>query len=144
MVSCPLARLPIVMREKLSHVVLHSGNETAFAEDKGNFFVLYSENMEIRAANKDLDETVFHESVHATLDYRYLRSKEWRAAQANDNAFITKYAMSNPGKEDMAESALFVYALLKYPGRLPVGIETWLRTNLPNRIEFFGEIFNVD
>ena len=62
------------MRRMLDHVVIHRGNATAFAEYLGHFFVLYSANIKVRIRNHDLEETVFHEAVHATLDYKYTRS----------------------------------------------------------------------
>lgn len=37
-----LGKLPALMRSKLSHGVLHKGDEVAFGEEEGHFFVLYS------------------------------------------------------------------------------------------------------
>lgn len=137
-----LGKLPEFMRNTISHIVLHKGNAGAFAESEGHFFVLYSENMDVRISNNDLEETIFHESIHAALDFEYLQSSEWSQAQQNDNAFITQYAKENPNKEDMAESALFAYTMIKYPNRLSSEIETWVNTNIPNRYTFFETIFN--
>ena len=136
-----LGKLPEFMRDIISHVVLHKGNAGAFAESEANFFVLYSDNMDIRINNNDLEETVFHESVHATLDSDYLQNNNWLQAQIRDNTFITQYAKDNPDKEDMAESALFAYTMIKYPGRLSVDIEQWVHANIPNRYAFFESIF---
>ncbi|MFP7671926.1 hypothetical protein ACG74X_01085 [Marivita sp. S0852] len=136
-VATAVGRLPIPMREALNHVVIHSGDETAFAEDAGQFFVLYSDNIATRIANNDLEETVFHESVHATLDIPHASSPDWRAAQEADGTFITDYAAQYPDKEDFAESALFAWALLMHPGRLPEEIETLVRQVMPNRLAFF-------
>ncbi len=141
MVTGPLGKLPEPMRKILTRVVIHKGNETAFAEDGGHFFVLYSENMETRVKNHDLEETVFHESVHATLDQKHAKTEAWLSAQKADGAFITEYGANNAGKEDMAESALFAYTMLKYPGRLPAEVEDWVRKNTPNRLAFFKKIF---
>jgi len=136
-----LGKLPTFMRDTLDHVVIHAGDRGAFAESEGHFFVLYSENMTIRIANNDLEETVFHEAVHATLDAQYLGSLGWGRAQSMDNAFVTGYAASRPGKEDMAESALFAYAMIKNPGRLPPEIEDQVRQIMPNRLAYFEELF---
>lgn len=141
MITEPLGKLPTMMRRKLSHVVLHKGDETAFAEDQGHFFILYSENMETRVRNRDIEETVFHESVHATLDAEYLNSAAWTGAQEADSAFITNYAEQKPDKEDMAESALFARAVLWHPGRLPPEIEQKVTELIPNRLAFFRTIF---
>lgn len=136
-----LGKLPQFMRDELSHVVLHNGDAGAFAEAEANFFVVYSQNMDVRISNNDLEETVFHETIHATLDADYLQSNEWLQAQQNDSAFITQYAKDNPNKEDIAESALFAYTMIVHPGRLSEQIETWVHTNIPDRLAFFETIF---
>jgi len=142
MVTNPLGKLPSSMRKELSHVVIHEGDETAFGEDKGHFFVLYSENMQTRLRNHDLEETVFHESVHATLDLQHASSSGWIAAQRADDVFITEYAAKNPEKEDLAETALFAVTLLKHPDRLPPQVEHWLTVNIPNRLDYFRTPLN--
>jgi hypothetical protein len=137
-----VAKLPRPMRERLNHVVIHEGDETAFAEDVGRFFVLYSDNIRSRISTHDLQETVFHESVHATLDVPYASSAEWKAAQAADANFITEYAAENPDKEDLAESALFAWAVLNYPGRLPRDVEDAVKALMPNRLNFFEALLS--
>ena len=136
-----VGKLPTFMRSTLDHVVIHRGDETAFGEDEGHFFVLYSENIKTRIRNHDLEETVFHESVHATLDAKYARSKEWLKAQKADGDFITKYAKRLPKKEDLAESGLFAWTMIMHPGRLPAKIEARARKIMPNRLVFFKELF---
>ena len=141
LVARAIGKLPSFMRAKLKHVVIHDGDETAFAEGHGHFFVLYTENIKTRIRNHDLEETVFHESVHATLDKKHARSKKWRAAQQQDGDFITRYAARHPQKEDLAESALFAWAMLMHPGRLPQDIEQQAREIMPNRLAFFQDLF---
>lgn len=139
---CPrLGKLPEIQRDMLNHVVIHTGNRTAFAETEGRFFVLYSENMDTRIRNNDLEETVFHESVHASLQDIYENTSEWKTAQEKDKNYITSYAMEKPSLEDMPESALFCYTLIKYPGRLSTEIENWVKEYIPNRLEFFKTIY---
>jgi hypothetical protein len=140
-VARALGKIPTKMRSRLSHVVIHKGDETAFAEAEGNFFVLYSENIKERLSTHDLEETIFHESVHATLDSKYLNSRAWKKAQRGDGAFVTRYAANNPRKEDMAESALFAWALIRHPGRLPKSVEDQVRSLMPHRISFFEDLF---
>lgn len=138
----PLGKLPVFMRNTLSHAVVHTGEAGAFAESEGNFFVLYAAIMDVRISNNDLEETVFHESVHASLDATYLESNTWLQAQEGDQAFITQYASDNATKEDMAESALFAYTMINHPGRLSLDIETWIETHQSNRFAFFETLFN--
>lgn len=140
-VAQAIGKLPTLMRSKLDHVVIHEGDETAFAEDLGHFFVIYSDNIRTRIRNNDLEETIFHESVHATLDSKYARSRKWRRAQEADGGHITDYAAREPDKEDMAESALFAWAMLMHPGRLPTDVETRASEIMPNRLSFFEDLF---
>lgn len=137
-----VARLPEPMRNLLSHIVIHEGNDTAFAEDLGRFFAMYSENIQSRIATNDISETVFHESVHATLDVPHASSAEWIAAQQADGQFVTEYAAEYPEGEDMAESALFAWAMLKYPGRLPPEVESKVAALMPNRLAYFESLFD--
>ena len=136
-----IGKLPTLMRSRLDHVVIHKGDETAFGEADGRFFVLYSDNIRTRIRNHDLEETVFHESVHATLDSRYSRSRAWRNAVKADGAYVTEYAANQPRKEDMAESALFAWAMLLHPGRLPRRVEAQVKDIMPNRLAFFSDVF---
>ena len=84
---------------------------------------------------------MFHESVHATLDSEYARSKEWLQAQKADGDFIMKYAKRLLKKEDLAESALFSWTMIMHPGRLPARVEERARTIMPNRLAFFEALF---
>lgn len=136
-----VGRLPGEMRGLLNRVVIHEGDATAFSEDVGRFFVMYSDNIRSRIETRDISETVFHESVHATIDVPHAASAGWIAAQEADGAFITEYAARLPQGEDMAESALFAWAMLKHPGRLPAEIEAQVSALIPNRIAFFETLF---
>jgi len=141
---CPrLGKLPDFQRNLLDHVVIHNGDGGAFAEIEGQFFILYSTNMDLRISNNDLEETVFHESVHASYQFMYQNDPSWLAAQDEDISFVTNYAQDNPDVEDMAESALFAYTLITRPGRLESDIENWLLTNIPNRLEWFGLLYEM-
>lgn len=140
---CPrLGKLPEVQRNMLDHVIIHKGNATAFAETEGHFFVLYSDNMDARISTHDLEETVFHESVHASIQDTYKNNAEWKNAQTLDPSYITDYAKSLPNLEDMPETALFAYTLIAHPRRLSPEIEAWFTTNIPNRIAFFRKIYS--
>jgi len=129
------------MRSKLDHVVIHKGDETAFGEADGHFFVLYSDNIRTRIRNHDLEETVFHESVHATLDIPFANSRKWRKAQKADGQFVTEYAKRNPAKEDLAETALFAYTYFQHPARLSPELQSKLEQQIPNRLKVLEGLF---
>ncbi|MEL7090168.1 MAG: hypothetical protein AAFN94_00400 [Pseudomonadota bacterium] len=136
-----IGQLPSYMRKTLTRVIIHAGNETAFAEDRGHFFVLYAGNMDTRLGNNDLEETVFHESVHATLDLRILQDAGWQRAQRDDPGFVTQYAARLPGKEDLAESALFAWTMIHHPGRLPADVTRAVRAIMPARLAYLEREF---
>ncbi len=139
---CPrLGKLPFVQRDMLDHVVINTGNHTAFAETSGHFFVLYSENMDDRISTNDLEETVFHESVHASLQDLYEQDTAWTNAQEADGNYITYYAQGLPHLEDMPETAIFAYTMIMHPGRLSSEIETWVINYIPHKLHFFESIY---
>lgn len=135
-----IGQQPAFLRESLRHVVLHSGDETAFAEESGGFFVIYAENMDTRLANHDLQETVFHESAHVALEAAHATAEGWVAAQEADGGFITRYAERLPAKEDVPESAIFAWVVLNHPGRLPAEVEAVVREVMPNRLAYLAGV----
>lgn len=141
-IASALAKQPKPLREKLSHVIVHSGDETAFAEEAAHFIVLYSRNIERRLSTHDLEETLFHETIHATLEAKHAGNQAWLKAQKKDPGFITAYAARNPKKEDLPESALFAYTLLKHPQRMPAEVEAAVRKLMPNRLRYLETLFN--
>ena len=139
----PMAgRLPKLYRRKIRHVVVHRGGEetTAFAEDKGHFFVIYSGNATKRIRTHDLEETFFHESTHASIQADHVNGQAWSRAKSLDKAYITEYARTDD-QEDFAESALFAYTLLYHPERLPAEDREKVQKQIPNRLAFFKKLF---
>ena len=138
-----LSKLPNRYRQNLRHIVVHKGGEdtTAFAEDKGHFFVIYSDNATKRIATHDLQETFFHEGTHASIQAQYLGKQAWKKAKELDDAYITDYARTNE-QEDFAESALFAYTLIHNPERLPAAERERIVKQIPNRIAFFKTVFS--
>lgn len=136
-----LGKLPVFMRDELSHVVVHYGSGGAFAEDRGKFFVIFSERIDKRISENDLEETVFHETCHITFDVKYAKSQEWKEIQKTDGVFITEYAESRQDVEDIAETAIFVYTMKNYPERLSEDVKDWVKTNVPNRYKFIEKLF---
>lgn len=137
-----LGKLPSRYRKNLKHIVVHKGgiDTTAFAEDKGHFFILYSDNATKRIGTHDLEETFFHEATHASIQAEYLNGEAWKNAKARDGAFITDYAKTDEG-EDFAESALFAYTLIHHPERFPAAERARIEKQIPNRIAFFRGVY---
>lgn len=140
-----LGKLPLLYRRSLKHLVVHKGgaDTTAFAEDKGHFFVIYSDNATKRIATHDLEETIFHEATHASIQSSHIDTAEWRNAKTLDRNFITDYAQTED-QEDFAESALFAYTLIHHPSRIPADEGARIERHIPHRIDFFKRIYSKD
>jgi chitodextrinase len=137
-----LGKFPTLYRDNLNHIVVHQGgvDTTAFAEDLGHFFVVYSDNATKRISTHDLEETFFHEGTHAAIQDDYIRTAGWQNAKVADNAFITDYAETDD-QEDFAESALFAYTIIHNPERFPAADRANIEKTIPNRIAFFRTIY---
>lgn len=135
-----LGKLPTIMRRKIGHVVVHKGDETAFAEDIGRFFTMYSRNIDKRISTNDLEETVFHEAMHASLQANELRKSAWKRAVRSDRAVITEYAATQ-AQEDFAEHGLFAYTYLRHPERLPATARNAVAEIIPARLAYFEILF---
>lgn len=137
-----LGKLPSLYRQNIRHVVVHKGgaDTTSFAEDKGHFFVIYSDNATKRIGTHDLEETFFHEATHASIQTAYLSGEDWKGAKARDNAVVTEYA-NESAQEDFAESALFAYTIIRHPERLPTAERERIQKQIPNRIAFFRRVY---
>jgi len=121
-------------------MVVHGGEEDATAFSDVGLIVIYSDNATRRISTHDLEETLFHESVHAAWDRRHGSSTQWLEAQTSDGAFVTHYARKNPDGEDLAESALFAYTLLHHPERIPAADATEILTAIPARIAYVEDL----
>ena len=131
----PLGQLPAILRSGVQRFSVHMGNE-AFHAGTGQI-VAYSGTASNRIGYHHLEETIFHKSVHASLDDQYRLSVEWTKAQQEDGVFLTEYGMQIPDREDLAETALFAFALSHHPGRIPPVDTRDIVNSIPHRLRFF-------
>lgn len=136
-----LGRVPLVFRHGIRQLGVHKGDQ-GFHAGTGKVFV-YSEMSDRRISENHLEESLLHEGVHATLDDQYRLSPEWIAAQEQDGRFLTRYAASRPDREDLAETALFAYSLLRHPGRIPPVDSADIARIVPARIAVVETILNT-
>ena len=137
-VAAAVGKLPTFMRRTLDHVVIHVGDETAFGESDGHFFVLYSENIKTRIRNHDLEETVFHE-CHATLD-KNMRVEKMAGCTKRPTG-ISSNTPNATRKAKICRIGLFAWTLIMHPGCLPEKVEAKVRKIMPHRIAFFEKLF---
>ena len=131
-----LGKLPTALRGGVKRLVIHKSKEETTAFSDRGLIVMYSANATKRINDKDLEETLFHESVHASWDSKHAKSEGWKRAQLADGTFATMYAKRKPDLEDLAESALFAFAVIHHPARLPADDLKRIKRSIPNRIMY--------
>lgn len=131
----PLGALPTTMRLGVPAIKVYGHDSGPSSEPDGGWFSMGAQQVQDRLDDNDLHETVFHESVHMSLDAVYVGSQAWTAAQAADGQFLTEYAAEFPQREDLAESALFAYTLVQHPDRLGEAADVVVAV-VPNRLAF--------
>lgn len=134
----PLGLLPTLLREGIQRFSVHMG-EKGFHAGTGQI-VVYSGTADKRSDHSHLEESLFHESVHASLDDEHRLSTGWRDAQMRDGRFLTSYAQGSPEREDLAETALFAYAILHHPERFPPADTSDTLRAVPNRIDYIRQL----
>jgi hypothetical protein len=139
----PIGLLPPELRAGIERVGFLAGDATAQADGGGEGIHVYAENVALRESTNRFEETIFHESVHTSLDDMHADSPDWRAAQAADDRFLSEYAASEPEREDLAETALYVWALLHYPDRILDGDAQAWKTAIPNRIAVIESLLSA-
>ena len=85
-----LGQLPLVFRQGIRQFGVHKGDK-GFHGGPGKIF-MYHDRATRRIEQAHLEESILHESVHASLDRDWRQSPQWRAAQAKDPGFLTRYA----------------------------------------------------
>jgi len=133
-IAYAMGRVYAPLRHGVGRIVLHRGNQGLHAggyKDNYGQIVLYLGTVADRLQTQHLEESLFHESVHASWDQLYADTEVWRAAQLADDAFITEYA--KVPNEDLAETALLVYGLHKNPKMMPRNVADAIRALVPNR-----------
>lgn len=135
-----LGQLPLVFRHGIRQFGIHKGDPT-YSAGPGKIFV-YADRTTVRIEQNHLEESLMHESVHASMDAKYARSADWQAAQASDDAFVTRYGERHPQGEDLAETALFAYGLIHYPGRIPPVDSDDIRRVIPARLALLADILD--
>jgi len=135
-----LGQLPTILRENITRLAIMKGDETAMGDGGGEGIHIQSGNARLRESNNRLEETLFHEAVHTSLDDLYARTPQWIEAQQRDAKFLTTYGRKNPEREDFAESMLYVFALVHHEERLPPEFVEDMRERIPNRIAFIEQL----
>lgn len=134
-----LGRLPAALLSGAREVEISRLDENFQGNEVGVFHI-YTVSGERLIGDGFLEEVLFHEGGHVSLDRAHKNSAGWRAAQRADGVFISTYARDNPWREDVAESILPYFAVRYRPGRLTDADRSAIRTAIPNRLRYFEEL----
>ena len=141
-IAAPISLLPVELRRDIERVGFLGGDANAQADGGGEGIHVYEANVAIREGANRFEETIFHESVHTSLDDRFANDPEWLSAQVADGSFLTEYAAGNPATEDLAETALYAWALSHHPNRVSEADAAAWETLVPARIAAITEILS--
>lgn len=135
----PIGQLPNYLREKVLTVWIHRGKEP-FGGGNNNILI-HTEQADQYTDLGVLEEVLFHEATHTSLDSLYSDHPDWKAAQRSDENSISSYAKEFPDREDVAESFLLYYAIRQNPNRINKEMADVINNTIPNRIKFFDQQF---
>lgn len=125
-----IGQLPKAMRTDVQTVWLHKGNQ-AFGGGNNNLLI----HTEATGYHGEwLEETLFHESCHTSVDSILAERSDWLSAQTADPEFISTYAQDNPTREDVAESCLLHYAARFRSDRILESELSTINSTIPNRL----------
>ena len=130
-----IGQLPSILRKDVDTVWIHKGNET-FGGGNRNLLI-HTENPDYHGIW--LEETLFHEACHTSLD-SWMYNSTWTNAQILDDAYISEYARDFPNREDIAESCALYYAIKFKPERVSAITKDLIKDTIPNRLNVFDSI----
>ena len=104
-------QMPAFLRKKVKYLIIHKGNPSWAG---GNGSAVIHTNTFINENKKYIEESMFHELVHASLDWQWgkksIEEDKWLNAITTDKYYISDYAWEYPEQEDLAETVLWWYA----------------------------------
>ncbi len=133
-----IGQLPTSLRNGIKRFSIHKGRK-GFHAGTGHI-IMYSKTAENRLSYDHLEESIFHEAVHASWDAEHRLAPLWVKAQEADGRFLTAYGRRSPKREDLAETALFAFAILHYPARFPPVDTKDAVDAVPNRIAYINRL----
>ncbi|MCY3838860.1 MAG: carboxypeptidase regulatory-like domain-containing protein [Gammaproteobacteria bacterium] len=133
-----LGRLPAALLSGVREVEV-SAVDALLQGNEAGIVHIYTGNAEELIRNGFLEEVLFHEGGHASLDRSHKNSAGWRTAQQEDGVFISTYARDHPVREDVAESILPYFAVRYRPERLTDADRSAILSAIPNRLVYFDE-----
>ena len=137
-----VGQLPGFLRRDVDTVTVHNGTQP-FGGGNRNILIHIGQTA-VYNQTGILEETLFHEAGHTSIDSYYTYDPAWNAAQSADGGYISTYGRDNPYREDLAESVL-PWAAVRYKAdRIGSTDYNNIVTTIPNRMAFFdGRNFDM-
>ena len=130
-----IGQLPKLLRLDVKTVWIHKGDKP-FGGGNDNILI-HTDGPGYHGTA--LEETLFHEGCHTSLDSR-LYGDAWSNAQKLDAEYISTYAKDNPQGEDVAESCALYYAVRFKPERLSETDLNLITKTIRNRMLVFDSL----
>jgi hypothetical protein len=133
-----VGRLPNALRKDVGTVSIHRGMKLFGGGNKN--LLIHTEQADRYAADGILEEALVHEAAHTSLDAEHAKASNWIKSQRADAEFISKYALENPKREDIAESYLPYLAIRYRKDRISDELTDKITRAIPHRIEYFDKL----
>lgn len=132
-----LGQMPYLLRRGVEVVIVRARNDN-WCATTGQIEIEHGD-YRSELADGALEESMMHETVHASLDDDHAASDGWLAAQDSDGVFVSDYARSLPDDEDLAETFTAYYGVLR--GRLDSDEKADLFAAVPARLTYLQRNF---
>jgi hypothetical protein len=130
-----IGQLPTCLRQDVKTASIHKG--TQLFGGGNNDLLIHTGQTVLYEKDGILEETLVHEATHTSLDAKHALSVDWLRAQQDDARFISKYALENPKREDLAETFLLYIALYLRGDRISDELKQTVGNAIPNRLYYF-------
>jgi PKD repeat protein len=133
-----IGQLPACLRQDVNEIWIHKGIQPFGGGN--NSILIHTGQSTLYEQDGILEETLFHEATHTSLDAAHGSATSWKNAQTADNNFISTYAHDNPTREDIAESFLTWLAVRVRQNRISETNYNTITQTIPNRLNYFDGI----
>lgn len=130
-----IGQLPKCLRVDVNEIWIHKGNQPFGGGN--NSILIHTDKTPEYESYGNLEETLFHEACHTSLDATHANASGWLAAQTADGNFISTYARDNPLREDIAESFLTWFAVRYRQSIISSSDYNTIVSTIPNRLLYF-------
>ena len=134
-------QMPTFLRNNLKTMTIHKADLKIGANQRT--ILIYTKHAEDIAERGFLEEVIYREGVHNSLDIQIRSDPKWQDAQEADGGFVSIYAQRNPTQEDIAESFVaWVIVRFRRARVHPTALDL-IEKSIPNRLKYFDERYGT-